>query len=100
MYNTHAQGLTLRVCVLLYTNTKRKEGNSMQDIINTVLQYKSERYAVLDLVNKIKSAQGDTLVVLVKQEGAGTLHTAELTGYGDTLAIERLSNDVELYHLR
>jgi len=67
----------------------------MQDIINEVLNYKSKYYVILDLVDKIKSAQGDTLVVLVKRMGTNELYTAELTGYGDTLAIERLQNSTE-----
>jgi hypothetical protein len=66
----------------------------MQDIINAVLNYNNKRYIVLDLVNKIKSAEGDTLVVLV-QTSAGALHTAELTGYGDTLAIARIQSAEE-----
>lgn len=52
-------------------------------------------YVILDLVDKIKSAEGDTLVVLVKHTASGALHTAEFTGYGDTLAIARLQSAEE-----
>ncbi len=67
----------------------------MQDIINETLMHNCKYYVILDLVDKIKSAQGDTLVVLVKQMGTNKLYTAELTGHGDTLAIARLQNSTE-----
>jgi hypothetical protein len=67
----------------------------MQDIINETLMHNCKFYVVLDLVDKRKSAEGDTLVVLVKRMSTGALHTAELTGHGDTLAIARIQSAEE-----